>query len=97
MKGEYLEVSPPERLVYTSDLSEHSEEWHDQIDPKRDRSKGRPAYRGVNTVTFEELPGATRVTVHMRFESPAVRDAFVKIGMEAGWSQCLDKLEALLA
>jgi len=32
----------------------------------------------------------------MRFESAAVRDRFVKVGMQQGWSQSLDKLSRAL-
>jgi uncharacterized protein YndB with AHSA1/START domain len=97
MKGVYREVVPPERLVYTNDLSEHPEEWHDQIDPGRDRSKGRPALDPVTTVTFEERGERTRVTVRMRFATRAMRDSFVKMGMNGGWNQSFDRLTELLA
>jgi uncharacterized protein YndB with AHSA1/START domain len=96
MKGVYVEVIEPERLVYTSDLSEHPESWHDLVNPKRDRSKGRPALNPVTTVTFEDQGGKTLVTVRMRFESKAMRDAFVKTGMREGWSLSLDKLDELV-
>ncbi len=51
---------------------------------------------GVVTVTFEEQDGKTLQTIHMLFSSDAVRDAFVKMGMNDGWSQSLDRLETLL-
>ena len=48
------------------------------------------------TVTFEEAQGKTTVTVRQRFISAAVRDAMVKMGMNEGWSQTLDRLGELL-
>jgi len=33
----------------------------------------------------------------MSFETPALRDAMVTMGMEPGWNQSLDRLEALVA
>src|SRR5262249_46230802 len=60
--------------------------------PNRDRKKGRPAYAHVTTVTFEEMGGKTRLTVRSRFESAQVREVFSRFGMNAGWSQSLDRL-----
>jgi uncharacterized protein YndB with AHSA1/START domain len=94
MKGVYREVVRPERLVYSADLSEHPEAWHDLIDPKRDKRAGRPALPSITTVTFEELDGKTRVTVRMRFEDPALLARFVATGMEHGWSSSFERLDA---
>jgi uncharacterized protein YndB with AHSA1/START domain len=96
MKGVYREVVAPERLVYTVDLSEHPETWHDQIDPGRDRTQARPALECVTSVTFVEEAGKTKLTVRMRFASPAVRDAFLKNGMEAGWTESFVRLDSSL-
>lgn len=96
-RGVYREVVQPERLVWTISHAELSDEWHDMVDPGRDRSKGKPALEAETLVTFEDLGGKTRVTVRMRFESAGVRDSLVKIGMNEGWSQSLERLEALLA
>jgi uncharacterized protein YndB with AHSA1/START domain len=96
-KGVYREVAAPERLVLTIDHSELSDEWHDTVNPHRDRSNGRPAIEIVATVTFEELNGKTRLTLRLSFESTAVRDMLLKIGMSEGWSQSLERLESLAA
>ncbi len=95
MKGVYREVVAPERLVYTSDMSEHPDEWHDLIQPNRDKRAGRPSLDPVTTVTFEDADGGTRITVTMRFPSAALRDAFVKTGMNEGWSQSFERLDTL--
>jgi uncharacterized protein YndB with AHSA1/START domain len=97
MSGVYQEIVPPERLVYTVDHSENPEAWHDMIDPKRDKSKGRPAWPATQTITFEDVGGKTKVTIRVRFESAAIREAFLKMGMKEGFSQSLERLESLAA
>ena len=96
-KGIYREIVPPERLVMTIDHSELSDEWHDMVNPQRDKSKGKPALELVNTVTFEEKDGKTTLTIRIRFESAAVRDSLIKIGMNEGWSQTLERLAKVVA
>lgn len=96
-RGVYREVVEPERLVMTINHSEHSDEWHDLVNPNRDKAKGKPALEGISTVTFEEHGGNTTLTIRTRFESVAIRDAMLKIGMIDGWSQSLQRLQAELA
>ena len=95
-KGVYHEVTEPERLVMTIDHSELSDEWHDMVNPNRDRSAGKPPLQGLTTVTFEEQDGKTKLTVRMVFDSAEIRDALLKIGMSQGWSQSLERLAGIL-
>ncbi|HEX4000473.1 MAG TPA: SRPBCC domain-containing protein [Pirellulales bacterium] len=95
-KGVYVEVVEPERLVMTINHSELSDEWHDMVNPSRPKGQGNPGLEGLATVTFAEAAGKTTLTVRIRFESAAVRDALLKIGMNIGWSQSLDRLAAVL-
>jgi uncharacterized protein YndB with AHSA1/START domain len=95
--GVYREVVPPERLVMTMNHSELSDEWHDRVNPNRDKTAGKPALEALTTVTFEDQGGKTKLTVRMRFESAAVRDALLKIGMTEGWSQSMERLKEVLA
>jgi uncharacterized protein YndB with AHSA1/START domain len=98
IKGVYREVVAPERLVMTMDLSEHPEPWHDTIDPHRDKSKPKPPFNPLCTVIVVDAGDSkTKLTITTRFESVALRDAFLKTGMEQGWNQSLDRLEALVA
>ena len=46
----------------------------------------------LHRVSFEAEGAKTRVTIRQSFESAALRDAFVKMGMEQGWGQSLDRL-----
>jgi uncharacterized protein YndB with AHSA1/START domain len=41
----------------------------------------------LSTVTFEDLDGKTKLTIRTRFDSLAIRDAMLKMGMTEGWSQ----------
>ena len=96
-KGKYVKVVSPERLVYTNDTSEHPDEWHDRVNPGRPTGAPRRTPEPVTSVTFDELDGRTTQTVRMTFESAALRDSFLKIGMAEGWAQSFEKLTKLLA
>ncbi|MFI5337387.1 MAG: SRPBCC domain-containing protein [Opitutales bacterium] len=96
LRGVMLEIDPPRRLVMTMDCSGHPESWHDLVNPRR-KPGTDAAGPMVQTVTMEDLGGQTRLTVHTRFESAAIRNGMVKIGMTEGWSQSLDRLAGCLA
>ena len=95
LKGTFHEIVAPERLVMSVDLSEHPESWHDMVDPARDKSKGRARLADFWIVTFDEPNDVTKLTVTFRLDSAATRDALLRIGMNEGWGQSLDRLEAL--
>jgi uncharacterized protein YndB with AHSA1/START domain len=96
-KGVYHEIIPNQRIVFTVDHSELSDQWHDMVNPGRDKSKPKSSIEGFTTVTFEDHAGKTKMTIRMRFESAAIRDSLLKIGMSQGWAQSLEKLESELA
>ncbi|MBM3488577.1 MAG: ATPase [Alphaproteobacteria bacterium] len=50
----------------------------------------------VVTTLFEERDGRTSVTATVLYASRAARDGALRSGMTDGWSQALDRLEALL-
>jgi uncharacterized protein YndB with AHSA1/START domain len=97
LKGFYREISPPAKLVFTMDCSEHPAAWHDMVKPNRTKDEPNPAGEMLTTVTFEENSGKTTMTIRMRMASPEIRASMVKMGMNDGWSQSLDKLAELLA
>ena len=97
IKGVYREIVEPERLVMTLDCSEHPAEWHDLVNPNRQKGESNPAGEMLMTVTFEEHDGKTKLTIRTRFNSVAIRDAMLKMGMTEGWSQSLDRLEQHVA
>jgi len=96
-KGFYREVVKPVRLVMAMDHSELPDEWHDMVNPRRDKMAGKPALEALTQVTLEEQDGKTKLTIRVRLDSARVRDALLKIGMNEGWSQSLDRLDELLA
>src|SRR5258708_3568125 len=97
VKGVYREIVRPERLVMTMDCSEHPEAWHDLVKPNRPKEERNPAGELLQTTTFEEVGGRTKLTIRIHFESPAIRDAMLKMGMTEGWSQSLDRLAEQVA
>lgn len=81
MKGEFCEVTPPERLVFTNIAVD---------------SEGRHLLEGETTVIFAESGGKTTLTLQTCAVGLAPIAPQMLAGMEAGWSQSLDKLEELL-
>ncbi len=81
-RGFFKEIVPPERIVMTSGAFEDAE--------------GNQELEVLNTITFEEENGKTRLTLHavVLRATPAVEGSLA--GMEAGWNQSLDKLAASL-
>ncbi len=82
MKGEIRELVPPERLVFTNFA----------ID-----TAGNHLLEGLTTVTFAEHDGKTTMTLHTRAAAVVEYAAAYLQGMEAGWTQSIDKLQDLLA
>ncbi len=77
--GEYREVTPPERLVYTFEF------------------EPMPGHVIVDTATFEDVDGKTKVTVTSLFQSVEDRDGMLASGMEGGANESWDQLAELLA
>jgi uncharacterized protein YndB with AHSA1/START domain len=59
--------------------------------------EGMPGHVLMETLTFEDLGGKTRVTAHSVFQSPADRDGMAQAGMEEGARDTWDRLEEVLA
>jgi uncharacterized protein YndB with AHSA1/START domain len=95
--GVFREITPPERLVMTMDCTGHPKEWHDLVNPNRAPEDPNPVGEMIQAVTFENVGEKTRLTVRTRFQTAAIRDAMVKMGMNEGWSQSLERLDAVVA
>ena len=80
MKGNFDEVIPNEKLVFSGGAF---------ID-----DSGEAGLTTINTVTFEDHNGKTKLTVHALVTSfkPELKSSID--GMNEGWSQTIDKLEA---
>jgi uncharacterized protein YndB with AHSA1/START domain len=96
LKGVYREVVLPELLVYTVDVSEHPKDWHGLLQKNLEGHPADISKPVLHKVSFEAEGAKTRVTIRNIFESAALRDAFVKTGMEQGWGQSLDRLAEAL-
>jgi uncharacterized protein YndB with AHSA1/START domain len=84
--GVYLEVVANRRLVST-----------DESDPNAPAWRGSPPGDRLNTVTFEDADGGTRVTLRVQFRSVADHDLFVRAGVKEGIGESLDRLARVLA
>jgi uncharacterized protein YndB with AHSA1/START domain len=79
--GEYLEVEPPERFKQTFIVD---------IDGMRD-------HVGVETYTFEDVGGKTRLTSRSHFGSVEELEGALATGMIAGGVETWDRFEAMLS
>lgn len=82
MTGVYQEIVEPERLVFTSAALDRD---------------GNPLFEVLNTVTFAEQGGRTTQTSRARVVKSTAGAAPYLEGMEAGWAQSLERLEAHVA
>lgn len=78
MTGVVLEIVDPERLVFTSQALDKD---------------GNAMFENLNTVTFEEHGGKTKVTVHAKVRMATEEGAPHLKGMEEGWRLTIDRLE----
>jgi len=79
MTGVYQEIVEPERFVFTSAALD---------------KEGNPLFEVLNTVTFAEQGGKTTQTLRARAVKTTAEGAPYLEGMEAGWTQSLERLEA---
>ena len=81
MKGVFTEVKPPERLVFTNIALDND---------------GNHLLEGETAVTLSEQSGKTTIHVvsHMVGRVPMAPQMLA--GMEAGWTQSIDRLEELV-
>jgi uncharacterized protein YndB with AHSA1/START domain len=82
--GEYLEVTPPTRLVYT------------QVYEPTASGPAEGDVATTNTVTFTERDGRTHVVAHTHCPTAALRDAIIASGMESGMKETMDQLDAVV-
>jgi len=79
--GEYLEVSPPERI-----------KWTFMFDVE-----GMGPQGGPETLTLEDVGGKTKVTAVSHMGTPEILEGALANGMVGGAIETYDRLEALLA
>jgi uncharacterized protein YndB with AHSA1/START domain len=81
MKGVFLEVEPPERLVYSNIAVDND---------------GNHLLEGETTVVLIEAGGKTAMTLTSYAVGRAPIAPQMLAGMEAGWTQSIDKLGELV-
>jgi uncharacterized protein YndB with AHSA1/START domain len=82
VEGVVQEIVPPERLVFTNQAVD---------------ANGNRLLEGLTTVTFLEQDGGTHLILNSRARGLMAQAPAMLAGMEAGWSQSLDRLVALAA
>ncbi len=82
MTGTYQEIVRPERLVFTSAALD---------------SDGNPLFEVLTTVTFAEEGGKTKQILRARVIKKTAQAAPYLAGMEAGWTQSLERLAAYVS
>lgn len=80
-KGEYREIDPPNRIVFTEIFD---------VDMARD-------HPSVITTTFTEANGKTTMKVLCRYDSKQTRDIVLSTGMEHGAAASYDEVERMLS
>lgn len=81
MTGVIHEIDPPARLVFTA---------------YAENSVGAQLLESLSTVTFDDIGGKTRLTVHAVGKALVPMAAQMLGGMEMGWQQSLEKLSAAI-
>jgi len=81
MKGEFREIVPPERIVFTNIAVDAAD---------------KPIIEGLTTVTFAERGGKTTMTLYTRGRAVVDYAVGYLQGMEMGWTGSIDKLQTLL-
>ncbi len=82
MKGIFREIVPPERLVFTNIAVD---------------AAGNSLLEGLTTVTFAEHGAKTKLTLQTRAVALVAQAERMVGGMEAGWTQSIDRLAAYVA
>jgi uncharacterized protein YndB with AHSA1/START domain len=59
--------------------------------------EGLPGHVSIDSASFEDLGGRTRVVTTTVFHTPEERDGMLESGMEGGMNDTYDRLEELLA
>jgi uncharacterized protein YndB with AHSA1/START domain len=74
--------------------------YHDVVPTERSVStfefEGVPGHVALETTTYEDLGGKTRLTTQTVFQTVEDRDGMVKSGMESGATESMDRLAELL-
>jgi uncharacterized protein YndB with AHSA1/START domain len=82
MRGEFTEIDPPRKLVFINNAVDADD---------------NVILNGLTTITFEDVGKKTKMTFHTVASGTLPQVPFMLQGMEAGWTQSFDKMDALFA
>lgn len=96
--GEFIEIEPPERLVYRDTSPELSDEFMVMVRAQLAEIGADPntPVAPLVTVTFAVAGSETDLTISTQFETPEAREALRRMQMIEGWAESLDTLTELL-
>ena len=95
VRGRYVEIDPPSRLVMTDDCSCMPPQWLQKY--AADEIASGESIENTSVLTLQDLgDGCTRMRLEMTCVSNRLRDGLVEAGMNEGWGQSFEKLDALL-
>ena len=94
--GKYLEISRPDRVVYTAAMAPISDQSASQTAPTQSRSRSFVPDEVVTTVTFKEKDGMTELESREVYPSKKVLDQAIASGMEEGALETMDLLAELV-
>lgn len=77
MTGTFAEIVEPERLVFTIAVTD---------------SNGQLLFELLNTVSFEERDGKTKLTLRAGGTKATPEGAPYLAGIDQGWAECLERL-----
>jgi len=80
MGGAYVEITPYTRIVFTTSVDDN----------------GVRLLEGHNVVTFDDVGGKTKMTLQSKVSGFAEIAKMMVGGFEAGWTQTLEKLDAVI-
>ena len=96
VQGRFTEIDPPARLVMTDDCSCMPPEWLAEY-AAEEMARGENI-DNISTLELHDLgDGRTRMVLRMLCINNRLRDGLVAAGMNEGWGQSFEKLDALLA
>lgn len=82
-EGVFLEIVPSERIVFSNQAFKNA--------------AGEPQLETLNTITFSEANGKTKLTVRAVVTKAGPGVAVSLASMNEGWNESLDRLETVIA
>lgn len=98
VKGSYIEIAEPERLVFTLNRKEPENEWSSLLTKFNISHYSDPELspRYVMTVNFEELNNETALNIQLRFNTKTECSSMMDFGTAERWAQSLERLSGLV-